>query len=196
MLIGRHCLRKLGTKVAWCLSGFWLPCYKRWLKAHWFWHLDGRLKTSGGKFFSLLFRKVVASWSLARENANGPWSECGGVYDMTDSGTKVPPSLDCSELTTARNFQQHHHPDRHSVDDIAHKIRQIPFSPGDEYLRCPSTQFCFPHHRGSLKSILWIRMGFSSCSMSLQVILSFTNQTLVLDSQHCFPDPRCNAWAP
>lgn len=65
---------------------------------------------------------------------------------MTDSGTKVPPSLDCSELTTARNFQQHHHPDRHSVDDIAHKIRQIPFSPGDEYLRCPSTHFCFPQH--------------------------------------------------
>lgn len=146
MLIGRHCLRKLGSKVAWCLSGFWLPCYKQWLKAHWFWHLDGRLKTLGGKFFSLLFLKVVASWSLARENANGPWSKCGGVYDMTDSGTKVPPSLDCSELTTARNFQQHHHPDRHSVNDVAHKIRQILFSPGDESLRCPSTQLCFPQH--------------------------------------------------
>lgn len=64
---------------------------------------------------------------------------------MTDSGTKVPPSLDSSELTTARNFQQHHHPDRHSVNDSTQdQMDTILFSPGDESLRCPSTQFCFP----------------------------------------------------
>ena len=66
--------------------------------------------------------------SLARENTNSPWSECGGVYDATDSGTKVPPSPDCSEAAATRNVCQHHRPDLHSADDSTQDQRDAIFS--------------------------------------------------------------------
>lgn len=80
------------------------------------------------KFLSLLFLRVGANGSLARENTNSPWSECGGVYDATDSGTKVPPSPDCSEAAATRNVCQHHRPDLHSADDSTQDQRDAIFS--------------------------------------------------------------------
>lgn len=86
-----------------------------------------------GKFFSLLFLKVGASWRLARENAN-----ClVGVYrslTVIDPGPEVPHGPGCSELAASRNFSRHHCPDLHLADDNTQDQTDA-ISPGDEFVR-------------------------------------------------------------